>query len=285
MNTACRSSSDSVTRDVGFASYTASSQDRQPFGGLSQAGTCGVAYLNKASPLSSVAGNPSLDAVAGRRSFAAHYAVDNDVLDGSQDSGRDRLAGGFCREDLGGHDSSRCELATDWRELGAAMAATVQLERSFVMDAVVGKVVCNSKGCRPIFPSSAPFSSQSTHDSQTSAFRSSIQGSDARTAEWPTRSSRCETDQQGCALPQFSTEFALFVDQTWLDTETAKKYFEAALQQSPFNLRLLTSYAEFSWKQLKDAKKAEMLYKRALLESPESAEVLASYALFLWQGE
>lgn len=253
------------------------SQNRRLSIHVQQAGADKVVLSTKASRLSArpatlpTASCHSFPAAVGscRPSLAAHYAVDDGAIEGREEG-----------------SSVEGRISTELRETDAAAASTEQLERSFIMDAVVGRVVCNSKGCRPIFPS-APLctSLPDTCTGRASCFQGYTQGSEAQKAGYRSKVSQWEADGHSCALPQFPMEFAQFVDQMWLETATAEKYYEAAVQQAPYNVRLLTRYAEFSWRQLQNAERAEALYKRALEESPESAEVLASYALFLWQGE
>lgn len=233
-----------------------------------QAGTSGVGSatrLSDSAPASTSRPYPS-GSGGNRASVATRYAVDDDVTD--------------CREDGGAR-------VMDWREPDAVPLAGAQVERTFVMDAAVGRVVCNSKGCRPIFypPSACEHRTDTASTTNSLSYRSSVQDLDSQTTMYRAKVSQREADKQGHALPQFPMEFAQFLDQMWMEDEAAEKYFEAAVQQSPYNSRLLTLYAEFSWKKLKDPKRAELLYGRALLESPNSAEALASYALFLWQGE
>lgn len=204
-----------------------------------------------------------------RASVATHYAMDDDIAGCSQ-------------------ESNSSSILVDGREPDTGPVEDLQVGRTFIMDGGGGRLVCNSKGCRPLLPpaiSPDNFKDAPAASSSTPLYNKSVQELDSRTAAYRATVSRREADRHSQALPQFPMEFAQFLDQMWLEREAAEKYFEAAVQLSPYDSKLLTLYAEFSWKQLKDVDRAEVLYGRALLESPDSAEVLASYALFLWQGE
>lgn len=88
-----------------------------------------------------------------------------------------------------------------------------------------------------------------------------------------------------CSRPNLRTEFAQFSCEVLLEHEVATTYFNAALEQAPYDVELLRSFASFSWRQCNDKSLAEELYQRALHVCPQDAETLASYALFLWESE
>lgn len=131
----------------------------------------------------------------------------------------------------------------------ASLATTrAVLQGSFETQAAVGRVECNSRGCRPIFD----------HESVEKATRSTT---------------------------QFPKEFAEFLNDVWTERGAAQKYFEVAVEANPSDSKLLCAYASFSWKLQHDADKAENLYKQALEAAPNDADIIASYALFLWQSD
>lgn len=145
----------------------------------------------------------------------------------------------------------------------------VCLERSYFATAAVGKVECNSKGCRPIQDDSLECDLHA---------ESEIGGE-----RWGSRSRRnlraIEEDHFSKVVPGSLDEYV------WKDVAQATNWFEAALLFSPHDAHLLHVYARFSWKEMKDYEKADSLFQRALQEAPGDAEVLASYALFLWENE
>jgi hypothetical protein len=119
------------------------------------------------------------------------------------------------------------------------------LHGSFEAQAAVGRVECNSRGCRPIFDR-PPSAATATN------------------------------------LPKECTEF---LDEVWMEKGAAESYFEGGVEANPLDSKLLCEYASFSWKLQHDADKAEDLYKQALEVAPDDADIIASYALFLWQSD
>ena len=126
--------------------------------------------------------------------------------------------------------------------------ARAALQGFFETQAAVGRVECNSRGCRPIF--------------------------DDETFEVDARSKT-----------HFPKEFAEFLNVVWKEKGAAQNYFEVAVEANPLDSKLLCEYASFSWKLQHDADKAEDLYKQALEVAPNDADIIASYALFLWQSD
>ena len=162
-------------------------------------------------------------------------------------------------------------------EDGSSIAS---LERSYITHAAIGRVECNSKGCRPILDD-RPLRRQISPNDWVQGGAAS--GIESRTSEFHLRSALRDCMNEKKA--PISLEFAQFLDEVWCDKVSAEKQFEAGLQASPSNSRLLTAFAKFCWKELNDTVRAEGLYKRALEVAPENAEALASYALFLWESE
>eukprot|EP00897_Mesotaenium_endlicherianum_P002472 jgi/Mesen1/2252/ME000153S01480 len=192
-----------------------------------------------------------------RQSVAARYAVDD-----------------AC--DLTEKDQ---EFLDTWRGDVVPSSTVASLERSYVTEAVVGRVECNSKGCRPILDDDADLDLPSDEDWLFRHDASDVL--ETRTALYHSRTASPEARQEG----QFSMDFAQFLDRVWLEKDAAQKYFEAALLRAPHDIKLLTVYAEFTWKELRDIEGAECLYRRAMAEVPDCAEALASYAFFCWQRE
>ncbi|CAI7855674.1 unnamed protein product [Closterium sp. NIES-54] len=187
-------------------------------------------------------------------------------------------------------------------DLEASRLALAQLERSFLAESSIGIVECTSKGCRPVLmppsqpavePSPSSFVSfPSASESSPSTYPASYSlGSlatgascmEERAATYHRHQERRQAEVTG--RPSFKTEFAEFVNEVWVEPSTADKYYRSAMRQSPYDIRLLTSYAQFSWKQLHDKDQAENLYQKAIQESPDNSDALASYALFLWESE
>ncbi|KAG0627460.1 hypothetical protein M758_2G202800 [Ceratodon purpureus] len=139
-------------------------------------------------------------------------------------------------------------------EVEGAKSASLETRRaalqgSFETQAAVGRVECNSRGCRPIF--------------------------DHQTVE-------LDTVSKTHHLPK---EFTEFLNDVWMENGAAQNYFEVAVEANPLDSKLLCEYASFSWKLQHDADKAEDLYKQALEVAPNDADIIASYALFLWQSD
>eukprot|EP00271_Cylindrocystis_brebissonii_P014521 TRINITY_DN35895_c0_g1_i1.p1 TRINITY_DN35895_c0_g1~~TRINITY_DN35895_c0_g1_i1.p1 ORF type:complete len:328 (-),score=22.22 TRINITY_DN35895_c0_g1_i1:27-1010(-) len=165
-----------------------------------------------------------------------------------------------------------------WEHQGGC-GPVASLERSYVTDAAIGRVECNSKGCRPVF-----FSEEECDVSCNHWFAPEL--------------SAGESCHPGDSEPSAGLKFAPRYSQSYaalhpIDTSRAEKehrvhqrcWYEAAVAQGPFDTALLTQYAKFAWNELRDAKKAEELFKQAIEGSPSNAEALASYALFLWGQE
>ena len=198
------------------------------------------------------------DADFSRQPVSVHYACDDVDLVLAEDSVVDNLP--------------------QWS--GDAGSSRASLERSYITHAAIGRVECNSKGCRPILDDRPNRRHMSSDDWVQDGAASEME---SRTSEFHERSAM--RDSVGEKKAPISLEFAQFLDEVWCDKVSAEKQFEAGLQSSPSNSRLLTAFAKFCWKELNDAVKAEGLYKRALEVAPENAEALASYALFLWESE
>nr|PNR36506.1 hypothetical protein PHYPA_022357 [Physcomitrium patens] len=157
--------------------------------------------------------------------------------------------------------------------------AGAALQGSFESVAAVGRVECNSRGCRPIFDDALePVAFRDgwlAHDDTPDVLAS-------RTAVFHgSRSGGLDIGRK-THLPK---EFAEFLNEMWMENGSAEKYFEFAVRSNPLDSKLLCEYACFSWKTLNNADKAEELYKQALEVAPEDADVMASYALFLWQSD
>eukprot|EP00475_Leptophrys_vorax_P010915 TRINITY_DN17465_c0_g1_i1.p1 TRINITY_DN17465_c0_g1~~TRINITY_DN17465_c0_g1_i1.p1 ORF type:complete len:283 (-),score=-15.65 TRINITY_DN17465_c0_g1_i1:406-1254(-) len=162
---------------------------------------------------------------------------------------------------------------------------------SFLAEASIGLVECTSRGCRPVFRPRATSRQQSEGNVATetpeadSSAASPLDGAEmeGRAVAYRERQERYSMGSLGPAsLP---TEIAEFVNEVWVEPVTAEKYYRDAIRQSPYDVRLLTSFAQFSWRRLRDKVQAEDLYKKALNESPQNSDALASYALFLWESE
>lgn len=141
----------------------------------------------------------------------------------------------------------------DGKVEGALPASALETTRAalqgpFGTQAAVGRVECNSRGCRPIF----------YHETA---------GLDAR------------------SKTHFPKEFSEFLNAVWMETGAAQNYFEVAVEANPLDPKLLCEYASFSWKLQHNTDKAEDLYKQALEAAPDDADIIASYALFLWQSD
>eukprot|EP00850_Spirogloea_muscicola_P009535 SM000053S17492 [mRNA] locus=s53:737290:737847:- [translate_table: standard] len=159
------------------------------------------------------------------------------------------------------------------------------LEGSYIMQAAVGRVECNSKGCRPIYDDDDD-QSPAPSGCADSPWQSAMEGADELESKRAAYQTRCAVrDAEVGGAHPYSVDYALFLNEVWQEKASAENHFEGAIRRSPFDARLLLGYAHFCWKTLGDATKAEHMYRRAMKEAPDSAEVLASYALFLWQSE
>eukprot|EP00271_Cylindrocystis_brebissonii_P011551 TRINITY_DN29406_c0_g1_i1.p1 TRINITY_DN29406_c0_g1~~TRINITY_DN29406_c0_g1_i1.p1 ORF type:complete len:472 (+),score=35.87 TRINITY_DN29406_c0_g1_i1:242-1657(+) len=216
--------------------------------------------------------------------------------------------------------SARSSVRYTGTNAGSSIAS---LERSYITDAAVGRVECNSKGCRPILfdqPSDEELEDngwlrQESVGEVMERRRRHAHGFLYRNTGVSTEATTCQLSvprpasplpaplptQLPCPTPNtaptsppssssssphsLSSEFSLFLDEVWTKTDVAAQWFEEAIHQSPLDSRLLASYARFAWKELHNMTMAEGLFKRAVEQSPSDPEALASYALFLWEQE
>ncbi|KAL3699722.1 hypothetical protein R1sor_017744 [Riccia sorocarpa] len=152
------------------------------------------------------------------------------------------------------------------------------LQWSFETDASVGRVECNSRGCRPVYDEDQT-AVKGRGEEQEDEF-SSIE---TRAAVYSARS--LTRDMEIRPYINFPLDFAEFLNEVWLEKSYASKYFELALKKNPNDGKTLLQYAEFAWKTLGDLDKADELFTRALEELPHDSDALALHSLFLWQSD
>lgn len=155
------------------------------------------------------------------------------------------------------------------------------LQGSFTTHAAVGRVECNSRGCRPIIDDVLVPAWSLPENWLSQADASEVL--ESRTAVYHTRNQRRDLEVR--PEPHFPKDFAVFLNEVWLENGAAEKYFELAIQADPHDSKLLSEYATFSWKSLKNLDKAEELFKQALEQTPDDHDILANYAVFLWQSD
>ncbi|GJP34916.1 hypothetical protein CLOM_g19394 [Closterium sp. NIES-68] len=162
-------------------------------------------------------------------------------------------------------------------------------EPFFLAEASAGLVECNNRGCRPVFRKQwAPEvtdSGRSGADGHALGSCLALDGAEIEGRATAFRQRQEMSAQSSKGRPSLPTEFAEFVNEVWVETVTAEKYFRDAMRRSPYDVRLLTSFAQFSWQRLHNKSQAEDLFQKALSESPDNSDALASYALFLWESE
>lgn len=151
------------------------------------------------------------------------------------------------------------------------------MQGSFETDASVGRVECNSRGCRPIYDDNNRTLVVGRDDEEE------FSSLETRAAVYAARS--LTKDMEIRPTVSFPLDFAEFLNEVWMEKTTATKYFEIALKKSPNDGKLLLQYAQFAWKVLGDLDKADELFARALEDAPNDADAHAIYALFLWQTD
>lgn len=217
--------------------------------------------------------------------LATHYAVDS-TCTCAEDLGY--LTAATCpttRPDFGGldsNDSSNSAAGSTGCNRCTEKPHVASLERSYVTHAAVGRVECNSKGCRPILEDR--WTKNSSSSESTSSWNGNASHNNVGASHGTFGLSKHQLHRRD-ARSHFSLEIAQLLDNIWTEKESAEKWFEAAITEAPFDVRLLSAYAKFAWKELKDMDKADCLFKRAVDEAPNDAEALAGYALFLWDHE
>lgn len=183
----------------------------------------------------------------------------------------------------------------------AVAQAAMRRPEFSVQEAEVGKVECNGRGCRPFLddddhddhlPAAGAASASAArldwnHDRPPTvdvlASRAALYHS--RSAARDRAAARASAGAKTAASTRFPLDFAEYLDEVWMETAAADKYFCAALQADGRNPRLLLAYANFCWRSQADADKAERVYKQALELAPHDPDILASYAHFLWQAD
>ncbi|CAI5478508.1 unnamed protein product [Closterium sp. Yama58-4] len=111
-------------------------------------------------------------------------------------------------------------------------------EPFFLAEASVGLVECNSRGCRPVFRQ--PWSPEATGSGRigtdghaSSGPCSSLDGAEIEGRAVAFRQRMERNAENSKARPSLPTEFAEFVNEVWVETVTAEKYFRDAMRRSP----------------------------------------------------
>ncbi|KAG6553905.1 hypothetical protein Mapa_004822 [Marchantia paleacea] len=184
---------------------------------------------------------------------------------------------GRCRASLLKAEAPLETLSTNGLTAAGVDGMASAMEGSFETDASVGRVECNSRGCRPIYDDNNRTLVVGRDDEEE------FSSLETRAAVYAARS--LTKDLEIRPTVSFPLDFAEFLNEVWMEKTTATKYFEIALKKSPNDGKVLLQYAQFAWKVLGDLDKADELFARALEDAPNDADAHATYALFLWQTD